>query len=321
MSSGTNGLTIAMTGASGFVGRYVAAALIERGHTVRALSRDRNAPRVLPDEGVEVVLGDVFDDGALNRAAEGADCFINLIGIHREQPGGCTYERMHVRATQRCLDVAAEAGVDRFVQMSALGVRPEARSDYHKSKRLAELAVMDSGLDWTIFRPSIIHGPEGEFMHMAKDWVTGVGLPGFFLPYFIPFDGPKPMPPASVQPVHVEDVAALFADSVDNDDAIGEIYGVGGPQAYPWPDLLRTIRDIVPGAKPSLQPQGLPEPVFVMKAKGAKMLGVSALLPFTVDDVLMATEPNTCSTAKAFSHFGFEPRAFETSLADYAAQL
>ena len=143
MSSGTNGLTIAMTGASGFVGRYVAAALVERGHIVRALSRDRNAPRVLPDEGVEVILGDVFDDGALSRTADGADCFINLIGIHREQPGECTYERMHVRATQRCIDVAAKAGIDRFVQMSALGVRPEARSDYHKSQD-QRCATLDS---------------------------------------------------------------------------------------------------------------------------------------------------------------------------------
>jgi len=321
MSSGTTSLTIAMTGATGFVGRAVAAALVGRGHTVKALCRDRNAPRALPDSGVEIVLGDVFDAGALDRTAAGADCFINLIGIHRERPGGVTYTRMHVEATERCLEAAIDAGTQRFIQMSALGARPEARSDYHKSKRLAELAVMGSGLDWTIVRPSIIHGPDGEFMHMARGWVTGTGLPGFFLPYFTPFDGPKPMPPASVQPVFVDDVAELFARAVACDDAIGEIYAVGGPTAYPWPDLLRTIRDLVPGAKPSLEPQGLPEPMFVMQAKTAKVLGLSALLPFTEDDVLMATEPSTCSIAKAHAHLGFEPRAFDTSLAAYADQL
>lgn len=321
MSSRPSTLTIAMTGASGFVGRHVAAALVERGHRVRAICRDRNAPRVLPQDGVEVILGDAFDADAMARTAEGADAFINLIGIHRELSGGITYQRMHVEATQRCLRAAIGAGARRFIQMSALGTRPEARSDYHKTKRLAELAVIDSGLDWTIFRPSIIHGPEGEFMQMAKGWVTGKGLPGFFLPYFVPFDGPKPLPPTSVQPVHVEDVAGLFADAVTNADAIGEVYAVGGPGAYTWPELLTTIRDFVPGSKPSLQPQGLPAPICEMKARGAKMLGMAALLPFTVDDVQMATEPSTCSIAKAGAHFGFAPRAFDTSLAAYADRL
>lgn len=310
-----------MTGATGFVGRSMTKALVERGFRVRALCRDRNAPRVLPDTGVEVILGDVFDEGAMSRTAQGAGAFINLIGIHREMPGGVTYERMHVEATRRCLEAAIGAGARRFLQMSALGTRPEARSDYHKTKWRAELAVQESGLDWTIFRPSIIHGPDGEFMQMAKGWVTGKALPGFFLPYFTPFDGPRPLPPASVQPVHVEDVAAIFAEALGKDDAIGEIYTVGGPDAYTWPDLLTTIRDLTPGAKPSLQPQGLPAPVCEMKARGAKMMGMAALLPFTVDDVQMATEPNTCSIAKAEAHLGFAPRAFESSLAAYADQL
>jgi NADH dehydrogenase len=314
-------MTVAMTGASGFVGRHVAAALVERGHTVRAICRDRNAPRVLPSEGVEVILGDVFDAGAMARVAEGADTFINLIGIHRELSGGVTYQRMHVEATHRCLSAAIGAGAKRFIQMSALGTRPEARSAYHQSKRLAELAVIDSGLDWTIFRPSIIHGPGGEFMQMARNWVMGKGLPGFFLPYFVPFDGARPLPPTSVQPVHVEDVASLLADAASNDGAIGEIYAVGGPVAYTWPELLTTIRDVVPGAKPSLRPQGLPAPVCLMKARVAALLGMGSLLPFTADDVQMATEPGTCSNAKAGAHLGFAPRAFDTSLAAYADRL
>ncbi len=313
--------TIAMTGATGFVGRAVAKALVERGHTVRALCRDRNAPRVLPESGVEVILGDVFDRDAMARTAQGADAFINLIGIHRETGGGVTYQRMHVEATHRCLEAARQASAKRFIQMSALGTRPEARSDYHKTKHKAELAVIESGMDWTIVRPSLIHGADGEFMQMAKGWVLGQGLPGFFLPYFVPFDGPKPLPPASVQPVHVDDVASLITEAITNDDAIGEIYAVGGPDAFTWPDLLTTIRDNVPGAKPSLQPQGLPEPAFVMKAKGAKMMGMAALLPFSEDDVLMATEPNTCSIAKAHAHLGFSPRGFEQSLAEYADEL
>ncbi|MCB9848945.1 MAG: NAD(P)H-binding protein [Phycisphaeraceae bacterium] len=321
MTTGTNKLTVAMTGASGFVGRHVARALVARGHRVRALSRSRLAPAVLPDHGVEVTLGDVFDREALARVAQGADAFINLIGIHRERSGGETYQRMHVEATRRCLEAAIRADIKRFVQMSALGTRPEARSEYHRTKREAELAVFESGLDWTIFRPSLIHGAEGEFMHMAKGWVTGKALPGFFLPYFTPYQGMTPLPPASVQPVYVEDVASLFADCLTCGDSIGEIYAVGGPEAYTWPDLLTTIRDHVPDAKPSLQPQGLPAPICEMNAKMAKAMGMAALLPFSVDDVQMSTEPNTCSIAKARAHLGFEPKPFETTLAAYADQL
>jgi len=321
MGSESSQMTVALTGATGFVGRHVAGALVRAGHSVRALCRDQRAPRVLPTEGVKVILGDVFDDGPLQRVADGADAFINLIGIRRERPGGVTFERLHVGATRRCIEAARSAGADRYIQMSALGVRPEARSEYHKTKHRAELAVMDSGLDWTIFRPSIIHGPEGEFMQLAKGWVTGQAPPKFFLPYFTPFDGPFPRPPASVQPVHVEDLAAIFADSVTNNDAVGEIYALGGPDALTWPDLLRTIRDNVPGAKVSLEPQGLPEPFCLMNAKAAEALGLGSLLPFSASDVLMATEDNTCSNAKASAHFGYEPRSFEQSLGAYADQL
>ncbi len=313
--------TVAVTGATGFVGRHVVRALVRRGHAVRALVRHASRAPLLPADGVTRILGDIFDPAAARDLCNGADTLIHLIGIRAERPPGVTFQRLHIEAAREALRAASGAGVRRFLHMSALGTRPDARSAYHRTKFAAEQLVRASGLAWTILRPSIIHGPEGEFMRMAKGWVTGGKPPFIFLPYFTPFDGPRPLPPAKAQPVHVEDVAALFADAVTNDASIGEVYPVGGPDELTWPDLLRAVRDAIPGAKRSLEPQGLPAPVCLMQARAARALGLSRLLPFTEGDVIMATEPNVCDVSKARAHFAFTPRPFARSVGEYGAQV
>jgi NADH dehydrogenase len=317
----THSHTVAVTGSTGFVGRHVVRALVERGHCVRALVRDPARARVLPTAGVTRVLGDVLDPAAMRDLCDGAATMVHLIGIRAERPGGVTFQRMHIGATRAALDAASAGGLRRFIHMSALGTRPDARSAYHRTKFAAEQMVRASDLDWTIFRPSIIHGPEGEFMQLAKGWVTGRKPPFLFLPYFTPFDGPRPLSPAKVQPVHVDDVAALFADALANDASIGEVYPVGGPDELTWPDLLRAVRDVMPGAKRSLEPQGLPAPICRMNARAARALGLAGLLPFREGDVIMATEPSVCDLAKARAHFLFAPRPFARSVGEYAAQV
>ena len=114
--------------------------------------------------------------------------------------------------------------------MSALGSRPDAVATYHRTKFEAESYVRASGLDWTIFRPSLIHGPRGEFMTMEAGWARGRRAPFLFMPYFGGGllgrrDG------GLVQPVYVRDVARAFADALENPATIGEVYLIGGPDA------------------------------------------------------------------------------------------
>src|SRR6185436_19566424 len=126
-----------------------------------------------------------FDARVLERGMRGASAVIHLVGIIFEQPySGVTFQRMHFEGTRAVVDAAKLAGVKRYVHMSALGTRMDAASDYHKTKYAAEQYVRASGLDWTIFRPSMIHGPKGEFMQMVNKWVHKKEPPFFAMPYF-----------------------------------------------------------------------------------------------------------------------------------------
>lgn len=319
---------VAVTGASGFVGRHVVRALLERGHRVRALTTTAaKAWDALPeDDHLTVIEGDVLSSATRSDLLEGADAVVHLIGIHREIPRkGVTYERLHVRATERMVESATAAGVGRFVHMSALGTRAEAVSQYHKTKWLAERAVRSSDLAWTIFRPSLIHGADGEFIHMVRRWVTGHSPAFVVLPYFEPWDKPqdeqRPGERARatrVQPVYVGDVATAFADALQRPETIGEVYPLGGPDTMTWPAMLTTIRDNTPGANTKIRPWGVPVPVGLAVGHAFKTIGLSSLLPFSVDDVQMSAEDNTCSNAKAHSHLGFDPAPFAPTLAQYA---
>src|SRR5262245_38217408 len=155
---------IFVAGATGFVGRSVVRALLARGFLVRWLVRHGSERLLKGVESIDRVPGDVLRPEGLVACAEGCAAIVNLGGIIREHRArGVTFERLHVQATANLLRVAREAGVKRYVQMSALGARPDARSSYHRTKSRAEEAVRDSGLQWTIFRPSIIFGPGDAF--------------------------------------------------------------------------------------------------------------------------------------------------------------
>lgn len=320
--------TVAVTGATGFVGRHIVAELTRRGHAVRALVHNTPKADSLPISGVTIVEGSVFDRAAMTRLAQGADALIHLIGIRREQ-GAQTFERMHVDATRRALDAAREAGVRRFIQMSALGANPDGKSPYQRTKFGGEQAVRASALDWTIFRPSIIHGPDGEFVQMVKGWATGRKAPWFVLPYFQrldvgldkpPFPPPEPEIPKA-QPVFVGDVARAFADALDRHETVGEVIALGGPDELEWPAMLTTLRDAIPLAKKSIRPVGLPAPIAIAQARVASFLGFGNVLPYTVSDAQMAAEDNVCALDKARAQLGFEPRAFAPTVQDYGPSV
>src|SRR5687768_55908 len=155
-------MRVFVTGGSGFVGRAVVAELLGRGHAVTLLVH-RGAVDGLTGD-VRTVRGDLFDDAALDAGMAGCDAAIHLVGIIFEKPAnGVTFDRVHHQGTRHLVDGARRAGVRRYVHMSALGTRPNAASEYHRTKHLAEEYVRASGLDWTILRPALIHGPRGEF--------------------------------------------------------------------------------------------------------------------------------------------------------------
>lgn len=320
-------LTVAVTGASGFVGRSVVRELLSRGHRVRSLARDRaKAREALPPAGAAhaVVIGDVFDAGAMRELVEGCDATVNLIGIIREKPPA-TFHRMHVEASGRVLEAAKGAGVRRFLQMSALGVSDTGPTEYLRTKFEGERLVMRSGLDWTIFRPGLIHGPGGEATEMFANLVSGHHPPYAFIPYFtrfsidtrVPLGSATPVDP-SVAPVYVRDVARAFAAALAREGSIGEIYNLVGPQALTWPEMLVQYRDRTSAGNERLAPWGVPSEVASVVATIAGKVGLGGFLPFDAGMATMGGLDATGSSAKATADLGIEFAPFTESFGEYA---
>jgi NADH dehydrogenase len=163
---------------------------------------------------------------------QGCDAVIHLVGIIGEI-GDQTFERVHWEGTRRVLEAALNSGVRRIVHMSALGTRPEAASRYHQTKWAAEEAVRSSGLDWTVFRPSLIYGPGDGFVNLfagMSRWspvlpVIGRGT-------------------SLLQPVSVDCVARAFARALDSKAAVHQTYDLCGFDRLNLPQILQTLLQI-----------------------------------------------------------------------------
>lgn len=329
-------LPVAVTGSTGFVGRYVVRTLLERGYRVRALVRTREKakaqlPPVTPGGSLQLVVGDVLDAASLGALLAGTQAAIHLVGIIREKRDmatgeAITFRKAHIEATRRMVVSCGDHGVHRYLHMSALGVTPNGVSEYQKSKFEAETLVRLSSLGWTIFRPGLIHGPDGEFVQMMASILRGKVAPYLFAPYFtrgieekrVPLGGVTHHDP-SVQPVAVEDVASAFASAISNQETIGEVYNLVGSEVLDWPTLLRFMRDALGAGR--IQPFGLPSEPAAIGATIAAKLGFGSLLPFDAGMARMAAQDSTASLDKFRHDFRFEPRAFREAFTKYAAAV
>jgi uncharacterized protein YbjT (DUF2867 family) len=306
--------TIFVTGGSGFVGSAVIDELLSRGYLARALVNRKPVPT--RGERVTPVSASLFDPASLAEKMRGCEAVIHLVGIIMQRPSkGITFQRLHAEAARNVIDAAGAAGVRRFVHMSALGARPGAVSDYHRTKYQAEEYLRASALDWTIFRPSLIHGPRGEFMHMESRWARRTAPPFLFMPYF----GAGPFGTrgaGKLQPIFVADLARAFADALENPRTIGQIYPIAGPDQLTWPQLHRLCAQAIVGHPRWV----MPLPVWYARLL-THIPGLSRLLPFNRDQVIMSQENNTCDLTKFTTDFSWTPRPFEETLKTYASKL
>lgn len=220
--------TVLVTGASGFVGVHTCRELSRRGWRVRALARNRaSAVRRLAGVGAQFVFGDMRDAAVLANATRGADAIVHLAAIAIERPGQ-SYEAVNADATIALLRSARAAGVERLLHMSQNGASSSSPHRFLRSKGIAEDRVRESGLRWTVFRPSVIFGPEDEFINVLARLVR-------LSPIFFPLPGGGR---ARFQPVAVGDVARAIAVALDRPDTEGQSYAMGGPEPL-------TLRQIV----------------------------------------------------------------------------
>ena len=229
---------ILVTGGTGFVGREVVEKLAALGQPVRVLARHPDRVTSFTRHArVEVVRGDALQPETLPAAMAGVRAVIHLIGIITET-SRVTYEQAHIEATRNVLAAAQQAGVTRWIQMSAIGTRPHARSRYHLTKWTAEELVRNSGLDWTILRPSLIYGYDERdrllnLLRLALSWPCNL-IQLYSLPLL---DGGEPL----VQPVSVREVAHCFALAPSKEASIGQTIDLVGPVAFSWREMVFKI--------------------------------------------------------------------------------
>ncbi|MFB6202241.1 MAG: complex I NDUFA9 subunit family protein [Halorhabdus sp.] len=225
---------VLVTGGDGFIGRYLCTELDDRGHDVTALSRDPD-PDVLPAD-VETVTGDVTDPATLSGAFEGVDAVVNLVALSplfTPKGGNEMHERVHLQGTEHVVSAAEGAGVDRIVQMSALGADPDGSTHYIRTKGRAENVVRESGLSWVIVRPSVVFGDGGEFVGFTKKLTP---------PFLAPLPGGGK---TRFQPIWVQDLAPILADCVEDDERAGETYELGGPEKLTLKQIAKLVRGSV----------------------------------------------------------------------------
>jgi len=258
---------ILVTGGTGFVGGHVVHELRGRDLPVRCLVRDLRRGAKLAAWGCELAEGDITDSKSLQAAVAGVDAIVHLVAIRqgrREQ-----FQRVMVEGTRDLLAAAKEAGVRRFVHMSALGTS-EATKDlvpYFGAKWENEQRVQGSGIPFVIFRPSFVFGPDG-------------GI----LPTFVKLAKLTPVTPIigsgrqRIQPIWADDLAKYFAEAVERDDVVGRLFELGGPDVVSWNEFWERLKRVRGIRRPSLH-----IPVGLMKVNALLTERLPGDIPLTRD--------------------------------------
>ena len=261
-------MTVLVTGAGGFVGHHVVRELAANGERVRAMVRDLRGAEALADIDCELVRGDVTDPASLRAAARGCRGLVHLVAIIAGSPAD--FERVMVAGAGNVVEAARDAGVRRFVLMSALGVSTETKDSvpYYRAKWEAEETVRHSGLSHAILRPSFVFGPDGGA-----------------LPRFLRIARLAPVTPVigsgtqRLQPIWVEDVARAVGLALGHEHDL--LVELGGPDVVDWNGLWKHLKDALGTHRPALH-----IPTWLMRAP-AVVLERLPSAPITRDQLRM----------------------------------
>ena len=289
---------VLVLGGSGFVGRHIVARLVDAQHRVTVLTRRRERAReliLLPT--VDVVQADPYDEATLQRLLRGCTAAIHLVGILHETAQQ-SFERAHVELPRLVVQACRRAGVQRLLHMSALNADPQGPSRYLRSKGEAEKLVAESGLAWTIFRPSVIFGREDTFLNLFASLSRAFPV--------LPLAGAK----ARFQPVYVGDVAQCFVTALDLDATHAQRYDLCGPKSYTLVELVRYVGDVTGARRPivPLGPTLADLQARVLELLPGKMMTRDNLASMRCDNVCSGPFPGL---------FGIAPTALEAVAPEY----
>ena len=303
-------MRVAIIGGTGFVGGYLVDALIEAGHEPSVLVRVGSESKLRQPSKVRAVSGDLASPRGIREVLEGSDAVIYNIGILREFASkGVTFDTLQHRGVIRIIEAAKEAGISRFVLMSANGVK-EPGTPYQVSKYRAEQALETSGLDFTIFRPSVIFGDPRGTIEFATQLYRDMVVPPLPAVGFYTGSGAS-KGEVLMSPVFVEDVAKAFVVALEDESTIGQTYELGGPDILSWTDMLERVAEA--GGK---RKRILPMPIGMMNI-AATLLDWLPPFPVTRDQLTMLAEGNTAEPAALEQLIGRAPQAFSVESLSY----
>ncbi|MFC7057849.1 NAD(P)H-binding protein [Halovenus salina] len=285
-------MQILVLGATGFVGGSLVPALLEAGHEVRALSRNRDRATATLDDRVEVVEGDVLDPETLDGVFEGIELVYYL--VHSMDAGG-QYEQRDRQAADNVATAASEAGVDRLIYLGGLGETGNDLSTHLASRREVEGRLADGEYDLTTFRAAIVVGAGSESFEMVRQMVKRI--PVMITPTWV-------RTPA--QPIAISDVVAYLSKAATTPETAGKTLEIGGPEVLSYEEMMRRTAavmgrrlyvfpvpfltpkisvywiDLVTDTPPSISHpliEGLKNPVVVTDERAQELLDVE-LTPF-----------------------------------------
>lgn len=264
-------MSVLVTGASGFVGRAVTAALAERGVHVRAMVRSAAGADALADVDCELVRGDVTDPASLLAAARGMRSIVHLVAIIEGSPE--TFERVMAAGTGNLVEASREAGVRRIVLMSALGTGSGATIPYFRAKWAAEQAVRRSGTGHTILRPSFVLGPGGGVLPRLARLAR-------LLPV-TPVLGPGTQ---RVQPIWLGDVVRAVELALEQERS--DVVELGGPDVVTWNELWDRLKTALGTRRPTVH-----VPFWLARGPAALLERVPSA-PLTRDQLQMLEGPD-----------------------------
>jgi uncharacterized protein YbjT (DUF2867 family) len=299
--------TVLVTGASGFVGSHVVPELLGGGHRVVALVRSPAAGQSVMRRlsagqaaNVELRTGDVLAPDTLPSALAGVDAVVHLVALPRDWNGGKDLLRVNLGGTQSLLAAMEAAGVRRLVHLGALGVEDREELNYAKSKARAERAVRESGLDWTILRPSLLFGPRDGFFNIVANLVR---IPAPVVP--VPGDGKS-----RFQPLHIGDLALCVRLSVERPATIGQAYEIGGPRTWTYREITEEVARAL-GKRRVIVP--MPVPLIRLVAGTMETLRLR-FFPVATDQLRQLALDNVGPLDGVHRAFGFIPRKMEGEL-------
>ena len=305
MAVSTDKGAICVLGGTGFVGRTLAAKLARAGFAVRIPTRSRQRARkllVLP--GLELIQADVHDPDQLARAVSGCDAVINLVGILNERGhDGSGFRRAHVELAEKLMAACRKLGIRRLIQMSALKANAErGPSHYLTTKGQAEQIIQKQAgdsINYTIFRPSVIFGPEDAFFNRFAGILR--------LSPVLPLARLE----ARFAPVYVGDVADAFVRALTDSDSFGRTYELCGPDIYTLEEILRFIcREL--GIRRAIV--RLPGPFGRFQAWVGEYFLPGK--PFSRDNYRSLAVASVCRE-NGFAAFGIEPKRMHAIVGSY----